>query len=228
MPPAHAWAIAASAAEELSVLPRPIVAFVKSNREPRASSVHRTASPFAFILVGFMGAGKTSVGRILAKKLEWAFEDLDDRIECREGRTVPEIFQEEGEWAFRRCEHAALRELLSELRHRAKKVIALGGGAFVQKENLELIETAGLSTVFLDAPVEELWRRCNGSGQGAMNRPLLGDMESFCDLYDTRRPYYLKASFTQQTGGKATEQVAAEIIQSLGLEHKSRKRGAKN
>jgi shikimate kinase len=209
-------------------LPRPIVALAKSNRRPRPSGTRRLASPSALILVGFMGAGKTSVGRILANKLDWTFEDLDDRIERRERRTVPEIFHHEGEQAFRRCEHSALRELLGELGHRAQKIIALGGGAFVQNENLQLIESAGLSTLFLDAPVDELWRRCNGGERPAMDRPLLGKLESFCDLYYARRPYYLKAGFTQQTGGKASEQVAAEIIQLLGLDHKSRKRGAEN
>jgi shikimate kinase len=176
-----------------------------------------------------MGAGKTTVGRVLAEELGWNFEDLDDRIERRERRTVAEIFHNLGENAFRRCEHSALQELLSELRGQGGKIIALGGGAFVQYDNCRLIESAGLPTVFLDASVEELWRRCSAqSEQEAMQRPLRGNLASFRDLYQVRRPHYLKAGHTQQTDGKPTVQIAAEIIQAFGLENKSRKQGAKN
>ena len=80
-----------------------------------------------------MGAGKTSVGKALSQDLGWPFEDLDDRLESREGRTVEQIFRESGEQAFRRAETAALRELLDELGP-APKIVALGGGAFVQRE----------------------------------------------------------------------------------------------
>ncbi len=187
------------------------------------------ANRSALILVGFMGAGKTTVGRTLAHNLGWSFEDLDDRIECRERRTVHEIFRDSGETDFRRAEHAALQELLSDLHNQEGKVIALGGGAFVQKENYRLIDSAGVSTVFLDASVDELWRRCcNQAEQEAMHRPLLGDWESFGDLYRARRPHYLKAALTQQTGGKTAEQIATEIIEAIGLQDESRKQGVKN
>src|SRR2546423_14156771 len=83
----------------------------------------------AVILVGFMGAGKTSVGRALGDRLGWRFQDLDDRVRAREGRTVAEIFRESGETEFRRVEHAALRELLAETEVGTPMVLALGGGA---------------------------------------------------------------------------------------------------
>jgi shikimate kinase len=165
-----------------------------------------------------MGAGKTSVGRALGEQLGWMFEDLDERIEQREKRKVPEIFRDAGESGFRRAEHAALKELLSELRAGSRKIVALGGGAFVQKHNARLIEAEGIPTVFLDAGAEELWRRCRRqSKQRGIERPLLGSEESFRELYRIRRPHYLKASFRQDTGGKTVEQIAAEVIRTLGL-----------
>ena len=122
------------------------------------------------ILVGFMGAGKSSVGRVLAEHLSWTFEDLDDRIERREKQKVAEIFRDAGEAGFRRAEHEALKELLEGLRSDSEKVIALGGGAFVHESNIRLIDAANLPTVFLDAGVEELWGRCQRQSERAANR----------------------------------------------------------
>ena len=165
-----------------------------------------------------MGAGKTSVGRALGEQLGWTFEDLDERVERREKRKVGEIFRDAGESEFRRAEHAALKELLTELRAGARKIVALGGGAFVQKQNIRLIQSEGVATVLLDAGVQELWRRCRQqASQQGIERPLLGNEKSFRDLYENRRPHYLKASFRQETGGKTIEQIAAEVIQTLGL-----------
>jgi hypothetical protein len=102
-----------------------------------------------------MGAGKTSVGRILAERLGWHFVDLDDVVERREGRTVSAIFEESGEAGFREAETAALREVLMSLRA-APLVVALGGGTFVQPHNAEAIRKSSVPVVFLDAPVEEV------------------------------------------------------------------------
>ena len=176
----------------------------------------------AVVLIGFMGAGKSSVGRALGEQLGWPFEDLDERIERRERRTVPEIFRDSGERTFREAEHAALRELLSELDAGNERVVALGGGAFAQKENARLIEACGVPTVFLDASVDELWRRCQEQAlQQRVERPLLGSGESFRELYEARRPHYRKASLKQDTGGKSVAKIAAEVVQSLGLGSRS-------
>jgi len=181
------------------------------------------------VLIGFMGAGKSSVGRALAEQLAWTFEDLDERIERRERRKVPEIFRDSGESAFRRAEHAALKELLGELRSGGERIVALGGGAFVQKENARLIEASGVPTVFLDAGVEELWRRCQRQAeQKEIERPLLGGMESFRELHEARRTHYLKASLREETGGKSVAEIAAAVIQALGLDRsqdRSQRRG---
>jgi shikimate kinase len=173
-----------------------------------------------------MGAGKSSVGRALAEQLGWTFEDLDERIERREQRKVPEIFRKSGESEFRRAEHAALRELLRELTAGAEKVVALGGGAFAQKRNARLVEVGGVPSVFLDADVEELWRRCKQQAeQQRMERPLLGSLKNFRELYETRKPHYLKASFRLETGGKTVERIAAAVVQALRLDRRRRRRG---
>ena len=169
--------------------------------------------PRIVLLVGFMGAGKTSVGRALSRRLGWWFEDLDDRIEDREGKTIEQIFQESGEAEFRRAETAALRELVGELR-RSPGVVALGGGAFVQVENAAMIVEAAVHTVFLEAPVEELLRRCELETK---ERPLRQNQEQFRDLYEKRRQSYMRATLRIETGGKDVDAVAAEVACSLGL-----------
>lgn len=182
------------------------------------SQLPRKAPHSGIFLVGFMGAGKTSVGRALAEHLNWAFEDLDDRIERREGRTVPEIFRGSGESEFRRAEHAALSDVLAELQAGAIRVVALGGGAFVQENNAALLRKAGVPTVFLDATADELWQRCcQQAAEAGAERPLLRDIARFRELYETRRKHYLQASHTIQTGGRALESIAAEIAETLGL-----------
>jgi len=165
-----------------------------------------------------MGAGKTSIGRALGKRLNWTFEDLDERIERRESHTVPEIFRDSGESEFRRAEHAALQNMLEELRAGAVRIVALGGGAFVQENNAALLQAAGVPTVFLDAPVEELWRRCSEqAGAAGTERPLQRSLDQFRELYETRRRSYMKASLRIQTGGRSQEEIAEEIAQKLGL-----------
>jgi shikimate kinase len=171
-----------------------------------------------------MGAGKTSVGRALGQRLNWLFEDLDDRIERREGRSVAEIFRDSGEPAFRQAEHSALKQLLAEIRGNGR-IVALGGGAFVQGKNVTLLEASGLPTVFLDAPVDELWQRCCDQAIAAgVDRPLLRSQEQFRQLHETRRTSYTRASVTIQTGGRTVEQIAAEIAQALALKEIALKR----
>jgi shikimate kinase len=167
----------------------------------------------AVLLVGFMGAGKSTVGRELGRQLSWPFEDLDERIEAQEGRTVEQIFRESGEAAFRVAEHAAVRQLISGLKLEPR-VVALGGGAFVQADNAELLETSGIPIVFLDASPEELFRRCEAQGT---NRPLQRDRAEFLKLYEARQPHYRKARFQIDTTGKDVKAVAEEIGRLLGL-----------
>ncbi len=164
------------------------------------------------VLVGFMGAGKTTVGRALGDQLGWRFVDLDDRIVARVGRDIPDIFRDSGEAAFREVETAALQELLAELTE--PTVIAVGGGAFVQARNVLLLQQAGVPVIFLDAPPQELLRRCRASG---VDRPLARDENHFRQLYEQRRGSYMAASRRVDTGGKSPEAIAAEVAATLGL-----------
>jgi shikimate kinase len=187
----------------------------ESRREDKAPAPGCDARVRAVILVGFMGAGKTSVGRALGGRLGWRFHDLDDRVRAREGQTVADIFRESGETEFRRVEHAALRELLAETEVGTPMVLALGGGAFVEANNASLLETAATPTVYLDAPPDELWRRCAAD---TVERPLRRDESAFRQLYETRRPKYLRARLRIETGGQEIERIVSEIVSALGLE----------
>jgi shikimate kinase len=164
------------------------------------------------VLIGFMGAGKTTVGRALAKSLLWNFLDLDDVIEQRERKSVAEIFASSGEPAFRRMESAALAALLQDRQAGSDLILALGGGAFVQKQNRDALISAGAITVLLEAPVEELRRRCQAEHRV---RPLAQQDARFNELFAARRADYALARFTVQTLDKSVEQVTAEIERLL-------------
>lgn len=167
----------------------------------------------AISLVGFMGAGKTTVGRALAAKLGWEFIDLDDLIQARDGRTISEIFDLSGEKAFRNLEKQLLQELVSSSRVNAS-VLSLGGGAFIDNTNQQLLRENGIPAVFLDASAEELFGRCQQAG---VDRPLLRDRNSFSALYERRRPAYMNAALCIQTGGREIASVVDEIVTRLGL-----------
>lgn len=167
------------------------------------------------VLIGFMGAGKTTVGRALAKSLRWNFLDLDDVIEQREQKSVAEIFASSGEPAFRRMESAALAASLQDRQAGSDLILALGGGAFVQKQNRDALISAGAITVLLEAPVEELRRRCQAEHRV---RPLAQQDARFNELFAIRRADYALARFTVQTLDKSVQQVTAEIERLLQSE----------
>jgi len=173
------------------------------------------AQPRAVFLLGFMGAGKTSVGLALAQRLRWQFVDLDQRIEKREGRTIAQIFAGSGEDAFRQIETAALRELLAELDRDRPVVVALGGGVPLREENAALLATSGAPQVFLDAPFEVVRQRCR---ETAGTRPLFREEEQARRLYESRRPHYLKAGFRLDTTQRSVEEAAADIARALALQ----------
>lgn len=170
-------------------------------------------------LVGFMGAGKSSVGKVLAQSLSWRFIDLDDVVESREARSVAEIFAASGETGFRYAESMALKELLTATSlSESSLVLALGGGAFSQPENRASLERANSVTVFLSASAQELWQRCltrQSVGADVRLRPLLKDEEAFKELWSQRLPHYEAADICVSTAGKSTESIADEIRSEL-------------
>jgi shikimate kinase len=160
------------------------------------------------VLVGFMGAGKTSVGKMLAEQLHWRFVDLDDLVVARERSSIAKIFEEAGESGFRSRESAALHQLLSEVKSSGDAVVALGGGALSQPENRAALEQSGFHKIFLDAPVELLFQRC---ASPSLQRPLLKDLSTFRNLYLSRQRQYSSAAVRVETGNKSVAEVCDEI-----------------
>jgi len=168
------------------------------------------ASTRRVLLTGFMGAGKTTVGRALASRLGWTFRDLDEVVEQQQGKSVAAIFADRGENAFRYLETVALQELLTDDSTAGGKgmIIALGGGAFIQSQNRAAIEQAGALTILLEAPLEELKRRIALDGK---TRPLATSDEAFAQVFVKRQGIYHLLQHRVQTLNKSVEQVAAEI-----------------
>lgn len=175
----------------------------------------RAESNRRVFLIGFMGAGKTSVGQALAGILDWSFCDLDRIIEAREHKTVAEIFAELGEAGFRAAESAVLAELLQGGGTRNDLVIALGGGTFAQAANREALFRAKAMTILLEAPVHELQRRC---ANDSTVRPLARQEEKFAELFQQRQPAYSLARHRVETSGKTVDEVAHEVARILAEE----------
>jgi shikimate kinase len=136
-------------------------------------------------VVGFMGAGKSTVGRALAARIGARFVDLDEEIEAAERTSISDIFARRGEPEFRRIESEMLRSVLSG---GDAAVVALGGGAFTVPANRELLRDHG-TTVWLDCPFETVQRRV----AQATTRPLARDPARFAALYAARREAYANA-----------------------------------
>lgn len=160
-------------------------------------------------LVGFMGAGKTSSGRELARLLGALFWDLDARVEAVARMSVAEIFRQHGEAVFR----AAEARQLAGVARQARVVVATGGGTFVQPANRELIRQSGVS-VFLDAPWEVLLRRLPGKRE---ERPLFNSPQQALELWRARLPHYSQADLrVQPRSDECVETVARRIAELLG------------
>jgi len=170
---------------------------------------HPVSSVF---LTGFMGAGKSTVGRELASLLQWEFIDLDEQIEQRTGNSIQEIFASRGEPYFRQLEHDVLHGIVHASTIRS--IVALGGGTIAQSRNIPLLTSSQSPLVFLDAPFEELLARCGRS----TNRPLFRTEQDFRAIYQQRLAYYCQAHFRLQTSGKSGFELAQEIVSLIGLE----------
>ncbi len=168
------------------------------------------------MIIGFMGTGKTTVGRLLAERLGRRFVDLDDAIGARAGRSIADIFREGGEVAFRKLELEALRQALAE----PEVVLATGGGAACREPNLSMM-LAAAKVVALSAPPEEILRR-TGRRSG---RPLLDGaadpLAAARDLLEEREPFYARAHIRVDTVNKRPEEVMAEVLVALRKEGES-------
>ena len=161
-------------------------------------------------LVGFMAAGKSRIGRRLARDLGWRFLDLDTDIAEHEGQAVADLIVERGESWFRERETAALERCAAVDR----AVIATGGGVFALERNRRLIADLGTS-VWLDPPWEALSRRAQRSHK---RRPLFETPDQARALYESRFDSYRQADVRIRTRGtERKREVAAEVIRRLGL-----------
>jgi shikimate kinase len=163
-------------------------------------------TPGLFI-VGFMGAGKSTVGRALARHLGWRFADLDEDIAAHEQMSIPEIFEKRGEVEFRKAEHDALLRRIDDVSRGIPWVIAVGGGCFAQAENHDLIQNHGV-TIWLDAPLEMLRARVSG----AFHRPLARDPVRFEELFHARRPSYERADFRIPISSGGSDTAVEDIL----------------
>lgn len=162
------------------------------------------------ILIGFMGSGKSSVGKVLAEKLQRDFIDMDDEIEGMANKTINDIFAEYGEEHFRELETSYLEKIAMQ----KNKVIATGGGVVLKEENIELLKKIG-TVVFLSTPLEKLIKNLTDDTQ----RPLLNvkDKEEVVGNLLKKREeiYFNAASMIIQTKDKGINEVADEIIKLL-------------
>jgi shikimate kinase len=157
-------------------------------------------------LVGFMGSGKTTVGRELATRIESPFFDLDELIESAEKVTIREIFAQKGEPYFRKRE----RDLLRSTRHLESAVVATGGGTFTFDENIQFIQSEGLS-IYLSAPYALLRSRISTKD----DRPMFRDDISTHELYANRIRYYRMADISLDI---REDETPVEIVERLVLE----------
>jgi len=159
-------------------------------------------------LVGFMGAGKTTVARALAGRLDWRAVDVDELIESREHQSVAEIFARRGEPYFRSVERAILFDQLAP-RH---LVVATGGGTFVDPQNRAAINADGVS-VWLDVPLDRLIARIPPDGR----RPLAADRTGFERLYHQRRTAYEQAHVRLDAGRASVDALVEQLLDWLKI-----------
>ncbi|MBI1735543.1 MAG: shikimate kinase [Candidatus Rokubacteria bacterium] len=167
------------------------------------------------VLVGFMGAGKSVCGRLLARRLGRCFVETDDMIVAREGRSIPDIFRTDGEARFRALEG----EALEALKLKSGDVIATGGGFPCREGRMEALRELG-TVIWLAGDLAALYDRAKRSGR----RPMLAGrpFEEIETLYREREPYYRQAQVTIETSGLGPDQVVARVLAALREAHGAR------
>jgi shikimate kinase len=167
------------------------------------------------VLVGFMGAGKSVCGRLLARRLGRCFVETDDMIVSRDGRPIPEIFRQAGEDTFRRLE----AETVEALRLKSGDVIATGGGLPCREGRMDALRELG-TVVWLRGDLAELLARAGRSGA----RPMLTDRTpaEIEALYRAREPHYARAHVIVDTAGLGIDQVVGRVLGMLRDSHAAR------
>jgi shikimate kinase len=174
--------------------------------------MHDVRSQALVCLSGFMGSGKSTVARLLARQIGWLHVDLDQRIIDVANQSIPEIFAKRGEPEFRRIEHEQLTRIVGEAGEQQKpRVVSLGGGTVVQPRNLPLLKRPGITLIWLHCPVEVLLGRI----AHIQDRPLFRDEASFRKLYAERLPFYEAADFKVDSSVEPLRVV--EQILALGI-----------
>ena len=158
-------------------------------------------------IVGFMGAGKTTVSRALGRRIGWPVEDIDERIEARERRSVAAIFAQEGEAYFRQTERTVLHELLPE----RNVIVATGGGTFVDSENQRVMLADG-AVAWLDVPLTRIFDRVPPDGR----RPLAADRAQMEQLFVRRQAAYGLAH-VRVDASRPVEEVVERLLEWIGF-----------
>jgi shikimate kinase len=158
-------------------------------------------------LLGFMGCGKSTVGSALADELGWTFFDLDQEVEKAAGASINEVFDQQGEAAFRALETEALRKRVYNVRTGRPQVIALGGGTFTIEENVELASNHGV-TIWLDTPLEVIEQRISAE----THRPLARDPVRLHALYSERLTDYARADYRIDTVDREPASIVSSIL----------------
>ncbi len=158
------------------------------------------------VVTGFMGAGKSTVGRLLAMRLNWHFVDSDQALERQSGMTIARAFELLGEPAFRDLEHQTIQQLLQE----SRLVLSLGGGALESEQTRNLIlQDPATHLVHLEASLDTVLLRCQGTEH---LRPLLRDRDTLAERYQRRLPRYRQAHKTLTVDQLTPYQVVAELL----------------
>jgi shikimate kinase len=166
-------------------------------------------APKRVVLTGFMGSGKSTIGRLLARELGWRFYDIDNEIEAAAKTTIAEIFRTQGEPAFRELEHQTVRHFLGF----DNLVLALGGGSIEDARTRALLfETEGTCLIHLEASLDTILKRCKGTES---LRPVLADKPNLALRYDQRLPLYRQAHINLPVDSLTTLMVVQELLTTL-------------
>ena len=179
-------------------------------------AVNNTRRPVNLALIGFMGTGKTSVGRLAAEQLHFDYLDTDELIQSRTGRTISDIFEKDGEPAFRKLE----QQVVSELAARKRTVIATGGGLPANSVNLASLKTHSLVVCLWASPEKILERVRNQT-----HRPLLHDLNpelKIRELLAAREPFYRQADVLINTDLRSVREVAQQVVHQFKVAQSGR------